>query len=72
MQERAGRSGGDSGRMQAHLRLGWCLLSVFLVLGALLYWIITGPLGEPGGAVLALACWVSAAALILLLETGVI
>jgi hypothetical protein len=43
-----------------------------LVLGALLYWILTGPLGEPGGAVLALACWISAAALILLLENGVI
>jgi hypothetical protein len=42
------------------------------VLGALLYWVLTGPLGEPGGAVLALACWISAAALVLLLETGVI
>ena len=43
-----------------------------LVLGALLYAVVTGPLGEPGCVVLALACWISAAALILLLETGVI
>jgi hypothetical protein len=43
-----------------------------LVLGALLYILLTGPLGEPGSALLALACWISAAALILLVETGVI
>jgi hypothetical protein len=43
-----------------------------LLLAALLYWVLTGPLGNPGSAVLALACWISAAALILLLETGVI
>jgi hypothetical protein len=46
--------------------------AVALVLGALLYWALTGPLGEPGGAVLALACWIAAAALVLLLETGVV
>jgi len=45
---------------------------IALVLGALLYWIITGVLGEPGSAVLALACWISAAAFILLAETGII
>ena len=43
-----------------------------LVLAVLLYWLLTGPLGEPGGALLALACWLSAATLILLLETGII
>jgi hypothetical protein len=43
-----------------------------LMLGLVLYWVPTGPMGEPGSAVLALACWISAAALILLLETGVI
>ena len=43
-----------------------------LILGALLYWVVTGPIGEPGGAILALACWISAAALILLIETGVV
>jgi hypothetical protein len=45
---------------------------VALILAAALYVLLTGPLGEPGGAVLALACWTSAAALILLLETGLI
>ena len=43
-----------------------------LLLGALLYWLITDLLEEPGSAVLALACWISAAVLVLLLETGVI
>ena len=45
---------------------------IALILGALLYWIITGVLGEPGSAVLALTCWISAAAFILLAETGII
>lgn len=45
---------------------------VALLLGALLYLVATGPLGEPGSLILALACWVSAAAFILLVETGVI
>ena len=45
---------------------------IALVLGALLYWLITGVLGEPGSAVLALGCWISASAFILLVETGVI
>lgn len=45
---------------------------VALLLALLLYLVVTGPLGEPGSAILALACWIAAAALILLLETGVI
>ena len=45
---------------------------IALLLGALLYWFITGPLGEPGTILLALACWISAAAFVLLVETGVI
>jgi hypothetical protein len=45
---------------------------VALVLGAVLYWFITGPLGEPGSVLLALACWTSAAAFILLVETGIV
>jgi hypothetical protein len=45
---------------------------IALILGLLLYWIITGPLGEPGSVLLALACWISAAAFVLLVETGVI
>jgi hypothetical protein len=43
-----------------------------LLLGALLYLIATGPLGEPGSVLLGLACWTSAAAFVLLVETGVI
>jgi hypothetical protein len=45
---------------------------IALVLGALLYWLITGPLGEPGSVLLGLACWLSAAAFILLVENGII
>jgi hypothetical protein len=45
---------------------------IALLMAALLYWIVTGPLGEPGSALLFLACWISAAAFILLAETGVI
>jgi hypothetical protein len=45
---------------------------IALVLGALLYWILTTVGGEPGSALLGLACWISAAAFIQLVETGVI
>lgn len=45
---------------------------IALALAVLLFWLITGPLGEPGSALLFLACWVSAAAFILLAETGII
>ena len=55
---------------EAILRLVKPLIA--LVLGAILYWIVTGLLGEPGSAVLALACWVSAAAFVLLVENGII
>ena len=46
--------------------------SIAIVLGLLLYWVITGPFGEPGSAILGLACFISAAAFIMLLEEGVI
>ena len=46
--------------------------AIALVLGLLLYWVATGPLGEPGSVLLGLACWISAGVLIQLLETGVI
>ena len=55
---------------EALLRLVKPLIA--LILGAILYWLITGPLGASGGAVLALACWISAAAFVLLAETGLI
>ena len=45
---------------------------IALALGSLLFWLITGPLGEPGSALLALACWISAAVFIQLVETGII
>ena len=41
-----------------------------LVLGLVLYWILTGPLAVPGGAELGLLCWLSGAAFILLVETS--
>jgi hypothetical protein len=46
--------------------------AVALLLAVLLYWLITGPVGESGSALLFLACWISAAAFIQLVETGVI
>ena len=55
---------------EALLRLIKPLLA--LVLGLLLYWIITAVLGEPGSALLALACWISAGVFVQLLETGII
>jgi hypothetical protein len=45
---------------------------IALILGLALYWLITGVLGEPGSAILGLACWISAAVFIQLLETGII
>ena len=41
-----------------------------LVLGLVLYWILTGPLTNPGSIELALLCWLSGAAFILLVETS--
>ena len=40
------------------------------VLGAILYAILTGPLGVLGSAELVLLCWLSGAAFILLVETS--
>jgi hypothetical protein len=45
---------------------------IALILGAILYWIITAVFGEPGSAVLGLACWISAGVFIQLVENGVI
>jgi hypothetical protein len=44
--------------------------AIALLLGLLLYALVTGPLGNPGSIDLALLCWVSAAALVLLVESG--
>jgi hypothetical protein len=43
---------------------------VALVLGLVVYWILVGPLGNPGSVELALLCWLSGAAFILLVETS--
>jgi hypothetical protein len=40
------------------------------VLGILLYAVLVGPLAVPGTAELALLCWLSGAAFILLVETS--
>ena len=44
--------------------------AIAVVLGIVLYWIVTGPLGNAGSVELALLCWLSAAAFVLLVETG--
>ena len=46
--------------------------AIALVLGLALYWILTSLLGEPGGWLLGLLCWVSAGTFIHLVETGII
>ena len=43
---------------------------VALVIGLVLYWILVGPLGTAGSVELALLCWLSGAAFILLVETS--
>ncbi|MEP6639886.1 MAG: hypothetical protein ABJC39_11095 [Chloroflexota bacterium] len=42
------------------------------VLGVVLYLILVGPLGATASAELALLCWLSGAAFVLLVETGFI
>jgi len=41
-------------------------------LGIVLYLVLVGPLGVTGSAELALLCWLSGAAFVLLVETGLI
>jgi hypothetical protein len=45
-------------------------VAIALLLGLLLYALVTGPLGNPGSIDLALLCWISAAALVLIVESG--
>jgi len=42
------------------------------LLGVVLYAVLVGPLGATGTVELALLCWLSAAAFVLLVETGII
>ena len=46
--------------------------AIALVLGLLLYWVITAIIGEPGSVMLGLLCWISAGTFIHLVENGVI
>jgi hypothetical protein len=41
-----------------------------IVVGALVYWILVGPLGVPGSAQLAILSWLSGAAFVLLVESS--
>ncbi len=45
-------------------------VAITLLLGLLLYVVLTGPLANPGSVELALLCWLSAAAFVLLVESG--
>ena len=44
--------------------------AVALVIGLVLYLVLVGPFGQPGSIELALLCWLSGAAFILLVETS--
>ena len=43
---------------------------IAVLLGLIMYVVLTGPIGQPGSIELALLCWLSAAAFILLVESG--
>ncbi len=45
---------------------------IALALGLVLYWVLTGLLGEPGSWTLGLLCWIGAGTFIQLVETGII
>jgi hypothetical protein len=54
----------------AEIALRLIKAGVALVLGIVLYLVLTGPLGNTGSVELALLCWLSGAAFILLVETS--
>ena len=41
------------------------------LIGLAIYWFMTGPLGTPGSAQLALESWIAGALVFLILETGI-
>ena len=45
-------------------------VGIAVLLGLILYVVLTGPVGQPGSIELALLCWLSAAAFILLIQEG--
>lgn len=58
------------GNLIAEILLRFLKPLVALVLGAALYGLISGPLGEPGTWVLALLCWLAACTFLLLVQEG--
>ncbi len=45
-------------------------VGIAVLVGLIMYVVLTGPIGQPGSIELALLCWLSAAAFILLVESG--
>jgi len=58
------------GNLMAEVALRLIKAGAAAVLGMVLYVVLTGPLGSPGSVELALLCWLSGAAFILLVETS--
>lgn len=54
----------------AEIALRLLKAGIALVVGIVLYLLLTGPLGNPGSVQLGLLCWLSGAAFILLVETS--
>jgi hypothetical protein len=46
-------------------------LVVATILGLFVYWLLTGPMGAPGSAQLALEAWIAGALILLILVTGI-
>ena len=46
-------------------------LLVATVFGLIVYWLLTGPMGAPESAQLALEAWIAGALILLILETGI-
>ena len=46
-------------------------LLVATIFGLIVYWLLTGPMGAPGSAQLALEAWIAGALILLILETGI-
>ena len=58
------------GNLLAEIGLRLFKAGAAAVLGLLLYLVLVGPLGNAGSVELALLCWLSGAAFILLVETS--
>jgi hypothetical protein len=46
-------------------------LVIATLLGLIIYWVLTGPMGATGSAQLALEAWIAGALVLLVLETGI-